>query len=82
VYTSSGDWSFIEAAPAGGGETLSNPCDKWFCSPSKANGTQFFSTRWEFDSAGTVYPLAWDLELSEVPGVDRTDYYQTACGQC
>jgi transglutaminase-like putative cysteine protease len=24
-------WQFIEAAPAGGGETFINPCDKWFC---------------------------------------------------
>jgi hypothetical protein len=30
--TDSGDgWAFIEGAPAGGGETLTNPCDKWFC---------------------------------------------------
>jgi len=77
-----GVWNFLEAAPAGGGETLTNPCDKWFCSPSKmANGTTFFAARWD-KTRGTVYPMAWDLDNLEVPGDDRTDYYQTACGQC
>jgi hypothetical protein len=77
-----GEWQFLEAAPAGGGETLANPCDKWFCSPAKmANGTTFFSARWD-KSQGTVYPMAWDLDNSEVPGDDRTEYYQAACGQC
>mmetsp|Transcript_19852 Transcript_19852/g.39733 ORF Transcript_19852/g.39733 Transcript_19852/m.39733 type:complete len:324 (-) Transcript_19852:73-1044(-) len=76
------EWAFLEAAPAGGGETLSNPCDKWFCSPAKmANGTEFFSTRFDASSE-TVYPMAWDLDNDEVPGVDRTDYYQTTCNQC
>ena len=27
--TNTGGWQFIEAKPAGGGETLTNPCDKW-----------------------------------------------------
>ena len=75
------NWAFLEAAPAGGGETLSDPCDKWFCSPTKSNGTSFFSTRFD-KSEGTVYPMAWDLDNEEVPGVDRTEYYQEACGQC
>ncbi|GMH87996.1 hypothetical protein TL16_g11024 [Triparma laevis f. inornata] len=77
-----GEWAFMEAAPAGGGETLSNPCDKWFCSPTKmANGTQFFSSRFDSNS-GVAYPMAWDLENLEVPGDDRTAYYQDACNKC
>ena len=28
-------WAFIEALPAGGGESFTNPCDKWFCSKTK-----------------------------------------------
>ena len=76
-------WHFIEAAPAGGGETLANPCDKWFCTPARMeNGTQVFAARWQFDTAGTVYPLAWDLGNKEVPGVDRTIYYQQVCNAC
>ena len=43
---------------------------------------QVFATRWAFDALGTVYPMAWDLENREVPGVDRTDYYQNVCNQC
>ena len=36
--TDSGDgWAFIEGAPAGGGETLTNPCDKWFCNAGHFN---------------------------------------------
>ena len=77
------DRYFIEAAPAGGGESLTNPCDKWFCSPERMeNGTQVYSTRWKFDTTGTVYPLAWDIGNKEVPGVDRTDYYQKVCNKC
>uniref|UniRef100_A0A7S2BQR0 Transglutaminase-like domain-containing protein n=1 Tax=Octactis speculum TaxID=3111310 RepID=A0A7S2BQR0_9STRA len=77
-------WGFIEAAPAGGGETLTDPCDKWFCNPSHvANGTQFFAARWDSEAAeGTVYPMAWDLDNLNIPGVDRTDYYATACAAC
>jgi hypothetical protein len=80
VWLEDGSWYFIEAAPAGGGETLANPCDKWFCSGAKMNGTSVFAARWA--RAGTVYPLAWDPKNSEVPGVDRTSFYQEACGAC
>jgi hypothetical protein len=75
-------WQFIEAAPAGGGETLTNPCDKWFCNPSNfANGTQVFAAR--FTQASEVrYPMAWDLSNTQIPGVDRTAYYQKVCNLC
>jgi len=76
-------WHFIEAAPAGGGETLENPCDKWFCTKERMdNGTQMFSSRWQFDSSNTVYPMAWDMGNREVPGVNRTDYYYSVCNNC
>jgi len=59
-------WHFIEATPAGSGETLANPCDKWFCSPDKMKGgTQVFATRWS-QSSDTVYPMAWDVNNTEV----------------
>jgi len=78
---STGQWHFIEALVAGGGESLENPCDKWFCNPaSMAAGTQVFATRWK--QAGTVYPMAWDLANTEVAGVNRTEYYQSVCNQC
>jgi hypothetical protein len=76
------EWHFIEAAPAGGGETLDNPCDKWFCIPSSfSNGTQVFAAR--FDQSSTVrYPMAWDLTNKAIPGENRTDSYQYACMKC
>ncbi|GMH75977.1 hypothetical protein TrLO_g7211 [Triparma laevis f. longispina] len=72
----------MEVVPAGGGETQRNPCDKWFCSPAKmANGKQIFSSRFDA-SNGVAHPMAWDLENLEVPGDDRTVYYQDACNKC
>jgi len=77
------EWSFIEAAPAGPGETLVDPCDKWFCTPERMkNGTEVFATSWMFDEEETVYPLAWDRGNREIPGVDRTAYYQNVCNKC
>jgi len=76
------EWYFIEATPAGSGETLGNPCDKWFCTPAKMKGgTQVFATRWD-KSSNTVYPMAWDLDNLEVPGINMTDYYQNVCNKC
>ena len=82
VWTEEDGWRFIESAPAGGGETLSNPCDKWFCSPAKfSNGTQVFAAR--FDQSSKVrYPMAWDLQNTQIPGEDRTATYQAACMAC
>ena len=66
----------------GSGETLGNPCDKWFCTPAKMQGgTQVFATRWD-QSSTTVYPMAWDLDNKEVPGINMTDYYQDVCNKC
>ena len=78
----SGAWGFIEGKPAGGGETLADPCDKWFCSPAKAAGTQFFAAQWSRATNASIYPMAWDVANLDVPGVDRTAYYQQACGAC
>ena len=33
-------WTFLEAQPAGPGEKLLEPCDKWFCNPSHMAGSQ------------------------------------------
>jgi len=79
-----GQWHFIEATPAGSGETLNNPCDKWFCSAEKmAGGTQVFATRWNKSADEVaVYPMAWDISNQEIPGVNRTSYYQSVCNQC
>jgi hypothetical protein len=80
-------WQFLEAAPAGAGETLDNPCDKWFCTPSSfANGTQVFAARFaqhdDDAAADTRYPMAWDPSNTQIPGEDRTLAYQKMCQAC
>jgi len=47
-------WRFIEAAPAGPGETFSNPCDKWFCNKAHfgGSGTKVFAAVYRRSGAG------------------------------
>eukprot|EP01043_Picozoa_sp_COSAG02_P027168 COSAG02_NODE_1589_length_11792_cov_203.500898_3_plen_311_part_00 len=79
-------WAFIEALPAGGGETLTNPCDKWFCSKTKGygNGTRVYAAVFSKSSAqpGTYYPMEWEPTNKGVPGVERTDIYAEWCNRC
>jgi len=74
-------WAFMEGAPAGGG-SLSDPCTKWFCSPSKMAGTSVFAARFDRQTNKTFYPMSWDLGNRNVPGVNRTAYYRGACARC
>jgi len=76
-------WYFIEARPAGGGETYANPCDKWFCNKAKfaAGKTSVFAPRFSKNSK-THYPMAWDLSNKEIPGTDRSSYYASVCSKC
>lgn len=76
-------WSFIESKPAGPGETLTNPCDKWFCNPAHFDGnTQAFAPQFDRQSNTSIYPMAWDLANRNVPGVNRTAYYNALCQPC
>ena len=74
----------MEGRPAGGVETFANPCDKWFCTKAKLgpdSETKVFATG--FMSQGrSHFPMAWDLDNTDVPGEDRTEYYHAACAQC
>jgi hypothetical protein len=81
VWDVSTGWQFIEAAPAATGETLDNPCDKWFCTPSNMAGTKFFAARF-LQMDPIRYPMAWDLSNTQIPGDNRTEYYQNACNAC
>ena len=45
-------------------------------------GTEVFAARWVEDGEGTIYPMAWDRNNREIPGVNRTQYYQTVCNAC
>ena len=79
----SAGWKFIEGMPAGGpGETFENPCDKWFCDNAHFNGynTKVFAAR--FNHSEVYYPMAWDLKNVDIPGEDRSEYYQTHCENC
>jgi len=87
--TSGDGWAFIEGAPAGGGEKLDSPCDKWFCNPAHFNhsGTKVFSTKFDrTTTAGSAaddhYPMAWDLANHDIMGEDRSDLYEAACNAC
>jgi hypothetical protein len=83
-----GGWSFNEAAPAGPGEKFGTPCDKWFCTKAKfvagaapANATEVFAAK--FSQTGkTRFPMAWDLQNKDVPGIDRSAYYAATCSKC
>jgi hypothetical protein len=76
-------WAFIEAAPAGGGESLTNPCDKWFCNPSHFNGsTEVFATAFARGETDASYPMEWEQANKGVPGFDRSKLYTAACGKC
>lgn len=75
-------WSFLEGKPAGANESLTNPCDKWFCNPAHFNKTMAFAPQFDTSSNTTVYPMAWDLDNLNIPGVNRTDYYNALCQPC
>ena len=84
-----GGWAFIEGSPAGGGETFSAPCDKWFCGAAKfgvgsgPNRTRVYATTYGRAAArGAHYPMAWDVANHDIAGVERTELYERACGAC
>ncbi len=76
------EWSFMEGRPAGTGESLHDPCSMWFCTREQMNGTSVYATRFDKTATTTVYPMSWDLSNREIPGQDRTQYYQAQCGRC
>lgn len=69
------------------GESFGNPCDKWFCAPTKGygNGTKVFAAVYDKSSAsppGQHYPMEWEPTNKGVPGVDRTSQYAMWCNKC
>ena len=78
-------WAFLEGRPAGGGETFTNACDKWFCNAAKFNhsGTKVFAIKYArcagSSCAESCYPMAWDAANKDVAGVDRSGLYEAAC---
>jgi len=67
------------------------PCSKWFCRPgffpsagnnNNNNNTQVFAARLMFDHKRLYYPMPWERDSRDVPGENRTEYYQRVCSQC
>lgn len=74
-------WRFLEASPSAGMiDTLErDPCERWFCRPSRMNFTQFFAA----DPHGETHvPLPWEPDLRDVRGANVTEYYQRICAKC
>ena len=83
-------WSFLEPSPGQDNvDTLDrNPCERWFCQPDRfpgtggiVNRTRAFAAR-GWLQADTHFPLAWEWDSRDVPGVDRTEYYEKICSKC
>jgi len=74
-----GSWYFIEAKPAGSGETFRQPCDKWFCTPSKMQDTTVVASRWD---GPTENYLAWAPSYKNAKAEVRTDWYRDTCDRC
>jgi hypothetical protein len=82
------NWTFIEGKPAqGANETLTDPCDKWFCKAKNFDGkTKVWAVKFDQTdrktNASLYYPMAWDTDNKGIPGIDRTTFYQEACKAC
>lgn len=76
-------WSFLEPSPDQ--EIIDtvdrNPCERWFCSAARFDRTKVYAARLE-SNHDVRFPLAWEWDNQDVPGVDRTDYYRQICAQC
>ena len=75
---------FLKKAAAQGGETFTNPCDKWFCSKTRGygNGTKVFAAGFGHAGHPDVYEMEWEPDNKGVPGVDRTKQYAEWCNKC
>ena len=85
VLTEDGEWHFMEPSPAQEiVDTLDrDPCERWFCQPDRLfPGTQIYGARLDREKADTHYPMAWEWNSTDVPGVNRTDYYAYVCSKC
>lgn len=79
-----GEWKFLEPSPAlPHVDTLdNNPCDRWFCDPSRFPASKVFAATLSSSDASGYFPLAWEWDCQDVPAVNRTDYYARVCSPC
>ena len=57
---------------------------RWFCNPSHFDGgTETYAAKFDREKDHfMVYPMAWDLANKNIPGVNRSTFYNTICGAC
>eukprot|EP00980_Cylindrotheca_fusiformis_P004372 scaffold925_cov129-Cylindrotheca_fusiformis.AAC.25 len=87
-----GTWKFLEPSPAlANVDTLdADPCSRWFCKQSRYPSSKVYAARMSrmdssaesFGDKATYFPLAWERDCQDVPGIDRTQYYTETCGMC
>lgn len=88
--SSRGEWKFLEpsANQTNVADLATPPCSNWFCNPHRfppsdsRNVTSVYAAGLVFKEPKVHYPLAWERENYDVPGVDRTKFYQEICLQC
>ena len=65
------------------GIACQTPRPRWFCNPSHFDGaTKTYAAKFDRSGDFMVYPMAWDMANKNIPGVNRTAFYNTVCGQC
>jgi hypothetical protein len=89
VYDEHGNWKFLEPSPnLPHVDTMDDdPCSRWFCDPkrypaSKVYAARYTQTTCPEQATTTHVPLPWEWDCTDVPGVDRTEYYTNLCGLC
>ena len=84
------NWNFLEPAYGDYGTNHAdnlerNPCQRWFCHKQRfgpTTGTKVYAARYDRTSTNTYYPMPWCPSNKDVPGEERTKYYQQVCGKC
>lgn len=74
-----GRWFFLEAKPAGQGQSFRQPCDKWFCTDSKMWNTTVVASKWDGPIGNH---LAWAPLYKDAKAEDRTASYREQCKLC
>ena len=90
VYDNDKKWKFLEPAYGDYGTNHAdnlerNPCQRWFCHKQRFGphtGTKVFAARYDQTNKKTFYPMPWCPSNKDVPGEERTTYYQQVCGKC
>jgi transglutaminase-like putative cysteine protease len=78
-------WKFMEPSPAQKivDDLERDPCQRWFCIPDRYPASLVYAARLDQTLAeNTFFRLAWEWNSTDVPGIDRTDFYSDVCNKC